>query len=90
MKKRLLLNIFGRVQGVGFRYQVREYALAHGISGIAENLDNGRVGIIAEGEEEALRGLIQFCYNGIQYAEVKSMDEQWENADGDKKDFHIK
>jgi len=44
MKKvRLEAKIFGIVQGVGFRYFARHYALRFGLTGFVENLEDGSV-----------------------------------------------
>lgn len=46
--------VSGRVQGVGFRFFVRDAALREGIRGWVRNRDDGRVEIEAEGDAEAL------------------------------------
>ncbi|HEV3343051.1 MAG TPA: acylphosphatase [Pirellulales bacterium] len=40
----------GRVQGVGFRYTTREIAERFNVTGYVENLSDGRVELVAEGE----------------------------------------
>jgi acylphosphatase len=54
--KRRRLHVFysGRVQGVGFRYTAKNVALGYEISGIVRNLPDGRVELIAEGQEDEL------------------------------------
>jgi acylphosphatase len=49
----------GRVQGVGFRWWTRARALELGLRGSATNLDDGRVQVVAEGPEPALRALVE-------------------------------
>jgi acylphosphatase len=46
--------VSGRVQGVGFRFFVRDAAVREGIGGWVRNRDDGRVEIEAEGDAEAL------------------------------------
>jgi acylphosphatase len=46
--------VAGRVQGVGFRRNIQQRAWELGISGQVENLDDGRVQIEAQGEDEKL------------------------------------
>lgn len=41
----------GHVQGVGFRYQALQVAREYAVTGMVRNLDDGRVELIAEGEE---------------------------------------
>src|SRR5262249_22503601 len=44
----------GRVKGVGFRYFTEAAASREGLSGWVQNLPDGRVEILAEGEAEAV------------------------------------
>jgi acylphosphatase len=50
--------VSGRVQGVGFRWWVRARALEIGLTGFAENLEDGRVKVVAEGPEDRCRQLL--------------------------------
>ena len=44
----------GRVQGVGFRYTARHIAARHKVTGYVQNLPDGRVRLVAEGDREEL------------------------------------
>ncbi len=44
----------GRVQGVGFRYTAQRIAQNHAISGFVQNMDDGRVLLVAEGKSGEL------------------------------------
>lgn len=54
---RLHVRISGRVQGVGFRWFVREEARRLGLSGWVTNLDSGEVEVAASGEATSLARL---------------------------------
>ncbi len=56
--KRLHVYYSGRVQGVGFRYAVREAAQELRVGGWVRNLPDGRVELVAEGSDEVLDQLI--------------------------------
>lgn len=56
---RLTAWVRGRVQGVGFRWWVRSNALELGLAGIAENLVDGRVKIVAEGDRDNCAVLLE-------------------------------
>ena len=45
----------GRVQGVGFRYQTISIAKGYEVTGSVRNLVDGRVHLVAEGEEAEVR-----------------------------------
>ncbi len=53
--KRLTAYVSGNVQKVGYRKRIIDIARAFGLKGMIENLDDGRVRIIAEGDEEKLQ-----------------------------------
>lgn len=44
----------GRVQGVGFRWTTHRIAKRHAVTGFVQNLDDGRVQVVAEGPSEEL------------------------------------
>jgi len=51
---RLEATIIGRVQGVGFRWFVRDRAVALGLSGWVRNRADGSLEVLADGPAEAL------------------------------------
>ncbi|MCX6900545.1 MAG: acylphosphatase [Verrucomicrobia bacterium] len=59
MLKRSHVIYTGRVQGVGFRYTVRQLAHGFDVVGYVRNLDDGRVEMVIEGEEEELNRFIK-------------------------------
>jgi acylphosphatase len=50
--KTLQVHYEGHVQGVGFRYTVKTLAREYEVAGSVKNLPDGRVELIASGEEE--------------------------------------
>ena len=66
----------GRVQGVGFRWFVQAAANRLGLVGFVRNLDDGRVEVMAEGEEMALQALRGELGNGPPGSRVDSIEEQ--------------
>lgn len=49
----------GQVQGVGFRYTAKRYAIELGLNGTVQNLPNGSVELIAQGSRSLLEKLVQ-------------------------------
>jgi len=49
----------GNVQGVGFRYTVRQIAKGFDVTGSVRNLRDGRVELLAAGEETELRAFLE-------------------------------
>ena len=58
MTTRVVAVVSGHVQGVGYRWFVRELASAAGLSGSATNLPDGRVEVVVEGPEDAVAALV--------------------------------
>lgn len=72
----------GRVQGVGFRWWARARALELGLVGSAENLEDGRVEVVAEGPEPACRALLAALREPGTPGRVQGVTERWGPARG--------
>ncbi|HEC62953.1 MAG TPA: acylphosphatase [Candidatus Acetothermia bacterium] len=89
MVKRVRLLVSGRVQGVFFRAHTRDLARRLGLSGYVRNLPDGRVEIVAEGEEKALGELISVAHRGPPLAQVTGVEEKWEDPTGEFSGFSV-
>ena len=87
--KRVTVRVFGRVQGVFFRYTARHHAEKLGLKGWARNEADGSVAITAEGEEEALEKFLDWCRRGPLLARVDNIEIKWQEATGEFKRFEI-
>jgi acylphosphatase len=65
----------GLVQGVGFRWFVSRHAKRLGLRGLARNLRDGSVEVIAEGPEAALAELEQALQRGPAGARVSGVEK---------------
>ena len=65
----------GVVQGVGFRYFVKNHAQILNVTGYAKNLADGRVEVYATGAPERLSDLASALYKGPAMADVRSVEE---------------
>ncbi len=79
---RLSAWVEGRVQGVGFRWWVRARALERGLAGVAENLVDGRVKVIAEGSADACRELLALLASGRTPGQVRRVTHRWDEPGG--------
>lgn len=70
MVKHINIKIYGSVQEVGFRQAIKEKADCLNITGFTRNIPNGSVYIEAEGEEENLNQLVEWCNEGPEDASV--------------------
>ena len=67
-------KVYGRVQGVGYRYFVKEKAQGLDIFGYVKNLEDGSVEILAQSREENLQKLIEELKKGPFLARVDKLD----------------
>ena len=72
----VILQIFGKVQGVGFRYYTTKKALEFGITGFVRNLPDGSVYIEADGDKESMEAFISWCKIGPSWARVSKIKRQ--------------
>ena len=82
--------VSGRVQGVYFRYAVQAEAWKRRVHGWVQNLPDGRVEGIFEGDESSLRELIAFCWRGPEPARVEDVDVRREPYRGEFRGFEIR
>ncbi|MEW6299516.1 MAG: acylphosphatase [Thermodesulfobacteriota bacterium] len=88
--KRLHVIVRGRVQGVYFRASARDRARQLGLKGWVRNCPDGRVELVAEGEEERLVRLLTWCHGGPPGAVVTDLEVQWQDATGEFSGFVIR
>lgn len=67
------ITVKGRVQGVSYRFAAHAMALKLHLAGFVKNLANGDVYIEAEGAEENINKLIEWCYIGPPLAKVREV-----------------
>jgi acylphosphatase len=77
-KTRAHVFVTGRVQGVFFRHNTKQQAQMQGIKGWVRNLSDGRVEAVFEGEENAVKALVDFSSKGPVGAQVSDVAVIWE------------
>ena len=88
---RLSFRVFGMVQGVGFRWFVKEAASSHGVTGWVRNTLDGAVEGEAQGNVPALDAFVKSLKNGNPMARVDRAETQdMLDQEAAEKDFHIK
>ena len=80
VRRRVL--VYGRVQGVGFRYTLARAAQSRGIAGFARNRPDGTVEAVFEGEADAVDSLVRLAHEGPRGASVDRVDVAEEEAEG--------
>ncbi len=88
-KQQVHIIVSGRVQGVFFRDFTQRQAVKLGLSGWVRNTNDGKVEIIAEGDNINLNKLIEVVKIGPDHAQVKYYQINWENSIKGFSDFQI-
>jgi acylphosphatase len=73
MNKHINIKIYGKVWGIGFRFCAYEKFVDLGLAGKAENTEYG-VLVDAEGLEEKLSALINWCHIGPSGAKIDRVE----------------
>jgi acylphosphatase len=79
----------GRVQGVGFRYTVRDSAQSFAVTGFVRNLDDGRVHLVAEGEIAEIDAFLAEIARRMK-SNIRYVDDQQGPATGEFAAFAIR
>lgn len=90
--KRVHVFYSGNIQGIGFRYAAQDFAQKIGINGWIKNLSDGRVEIVAEGQERNLEVFLNKVREHFQNY-IKDVKLEWQKPIREwiqKKNFEIK
>ena len=87
---RVNIVISGDVQGVFFRAHTEEKARELGLVGWVANESDGTVQVIAEGPENKVRDLVDWCHGGPSTAKVDKVKADYTTYTGEFEDFSIR
>jgi acylphosphatase len=82
--------ISGNVQGVGYRYFVKDNARKLDLKGWVRNTEDGGVEAVFAGDERIIEQMIAICRAGPFLAEVKHIGLDWEEGEEELSDFSVK
>ncbi|MFC7361248.1 acylphosphatase [Nocardioides astragali] len=80
--KAIQARVTGRVQGVSFRWYAQEQARSLGVSGWVRNEPDGSVLLHAEGDDQAVDSLVEWCRQGPSLAKVSNVAVREDTASG--------
>ncbi|HII85999.1 TPA: acylphosphatase [Candidatus Bathyarchaeota archaeon] len=90
MKIKAHLVVEGRVQGVFFRSRTKREAEAVDVKGWVINRSDGQVETVFEGEEPAVKKMIEFCKRGPPGAKVVKVSISLGDYTGEFSEFEIR
>lgn len=82
--------MFGLVQGVFFRQSTQLEANRLALTGWVANQHDGTVQVVAEGDETALRKLLEFLHHGPPGARVERVEVSWTDDAGEFTHFRVR
>jgi acylphosphatase len=89
-RRRLKAEIFGDVQGVGFRYFAESNARRLGLDGYVRNRYDGAVELEAEGDAPALERFLDLLRQGPRMARIQDVRVSWMPFRGDLGPFGVR
>jgi acylphosphatase len=87
IKKHIVIS--GKVQGVGFRYWMKNLAINNNINGWVKNKLSGDVEALIIGQEKEIQKLIKQCKIGPSLASIENIQINDYNQDYSNKGFDI-
>ncbi len=90
MVKSLHCIISGRVQGVNFRSWTKGQADSLNLKGWVRNLDDGKVEVLAQGDDEALKQLKGSLFKGSTMSRVENVECDWLDYEKEHTRFELR
>ena len=87
IKKHIVIS--GKVQGVGFRYWMKNLAINNNINGWVKNKLSGDVEALIVGQEKEIQKLIKQCKTGPSLASIENIQINDYDQDYSNKNFDI-
>ncbi|HZM03905.1 MAG TPA: acylphosphatase [Candidatus Saccharimonadales bacterium] len=88
-RERVIIFYSGRVQGVGFRYSIKNLATGFDLIGAVRNLDDGRVELVAEGARTELEEFLQAVRDSDVGRFIRQEQADWTDAKNEFRGFEI-
>lgn len=88
MQRQLKAVFSGSVQGVGFRFTAERIARHFEVTGFVRNLPDGKVEIVAEGEETVVKDFVKAVEKAMSNC-VRQAQTSWSEAEGRYPEFGI-
>jgi acylphosphatase len=88
LMERITVIRSGKIRNVGYRARVVGIAKEFGITGTVQNLTDGRVKIIADGEERDLKGFLDAISIKNALINVEDVEVKYSDATREYNDFY--
>jgi len=85
----IIINLYGRVQGVNFRNMIKGFCDSNGIKGFVVNKEDGSVFVEAQGQKEKLTEFLKWVQGNPGLVHLSGMDYKWKKSSVNYKEFTI-
>ncbi|MEX2341261.1 MAG: acylphosphatase [Candidatus Paceibacterota bacterium] len=82
--------ISGKVQAVAYRTYVQSSADELGLAGYVQNLPDGTVEVVAQGDPTILKEFVEYLHEGSLLAQVEAVAVEWQSVEKPLDEFSIK
>ncbi len=89
MMNEILIEVYGRVQGINFRNNVKAFADELGVKGYARNREDGSVMIVAQGEKKKLQSLLSWLESNPGFSKIEGLNFRWKEPSIEYKEFSV-
>lgn len=80
----------GQVQNVAYRAYVQDAATELAIAGWVQNLPDGTVEVVAQGNPDVLKDFVEYLHEGSLMANVEAVSIDWRTIKKEHNDFSIR
>ena len=84
------IRVTGRVQRVGYRYFVQQWAEDFGLGGWVRNQRDGSVYLETEGRKDRIEKLVKELKEGPRMARVEQVSVNWTDFENKFRNFKVK
>lgn len=90
INQEIKIELFGRVQGVNFRWEIKNFAEKNNLKGYVANKEDGSVLIVAQGEMKLLEDFVNWIRSEPGFVKIEGLSYLWRDKEIEYKEFTVK
>ena len=90
VKQCVHILVTGKVQGVFFRQATKVIAIKNNVTGWVKNLENTKVEILLEGDDQNVNSVVDWCLNGPANSRVDEIKIDQQEFSGQYSNFEVR
>ncbi|MDP1695996.1 MAG: polyprenyl diphosphate synthase [archaeon] len=85
----VLIEVYGRVQGINFRNNMKIFADELGVKGYVRNREDGSVVVVAQGDKKKLQSLVSWIESNPGFSKIDGLSFRWKEHSINYNEFSI-